>query len=338
MRWVVKTKIRRKVNMEKLAKNKWNLKEFVKENSPMVALVVLFILAVVLEGTTFLNLNNLINILLNNAIIGIISLGMMLIIITAGIDLSVGSMLAAIGLITIYVLNQTNSILLAFGAAIVSGAVLGALTGVLVAQFAIPAFIVTLGTMRIYRSLAQYALNGGGSTTMGSASDSFISIANTSILGIPVPVWIWILTVLVISLLTKKTAFGRHVYAVGSNERATFLAGINVKKILILVYAVAGVLVAIAAILEASRLGSMNSSSSGLNYEMDAIAATVIGGTAMMGGRGSVSGTVFGTLTLGIINNLMNLMGMPSFLVGTVKGLIIIVAVLMQKALDRKGD
>lgn len=338
MRWVVKTKIRRKVNMEKLAKNKWNLKEFVKENSPMVALVVLFILAVVLEGTTFLNLNNLINILLNNAIIGIISLGMMLIIITAGIDLSVGSMLAAIGLITIYVLNQTNSILLAFSAAIVSGAVLGALTGVLVAQFAIPAFIVTLGTMRIYRSLAQYALNGGGSTTMGSASDSFISIANTSILGIPVPVWIWILTVLVISLLTKKTAFGRHVYAVGSNERATFLAGINVKKILILVYAVAGVLVAIAAILEASRLGSMNSSSSGLNYEMDAIAATVIGGTAMMGGRGSVSGTVFGTLTLGIINNLMNLMGMPSFLVGTVKGLIIIVAVLMQKALDRKGD
>ena len=334
MRWVVKTKIRRKVNMEKLAKNKWNLKEFVKENSPMVALVVLFILAVVLEGTTFLNLNNLINILLNNAIIGIISLGMMLIIITAGIDLSVGS----IGLITIYVLNQTNSILLAFSAAIVSGAVLGALTGVLVAQFAIPAFIVTLGTMRIYRSLAQYALNGGGSTTMGSASDSFISIANTSILGIPVPVWIWILTVLVISLLTKKTAFGRHVYAVGSNERATFLAGINVKKILILVYAVAGVLVAIAAILEASRLGSMNSSSSGLNYEMDAIAATVIGGTAMMGGRGSVSGTVFGTLTLGIINNLMNLMGMPSFLVGTVKGLIIIVAVLMQKALDRKGD
>lgn len=338
MRWVVKIKIRRKVNMEKLTKNKWNLKEFVKENSPMVALVVLFILAVVLEGTTFLNLNNLINILLNNAIIGIISLGMMLVIITAGIDLSVGSMLAAIGLITIYVLNQTNSILLAFGAAIVSGAVLGALTGVLVAQFAIPAFIVTLGTMRIYRSLAQYALNGGGSTTMGSSSDSFISIANTSILGIPVPVWIWILTVLVISLLTKKTAFGRHVYAVGSNERATFLAGINVKKILVLVYAVAGILVAIAAILEASRLGSMNSSSSGLNYEMDAIAATVIGGTAMMGGRGSVSGTVFGTLTLGIINNLMNLMGMPSFLVGTVKGLIIIVAVLMQKALDRKGD
>lgn len=134
--------------------------------------------------------------------------------------------------------------------------------------------------------------------------------------------------------MVNKTAFGKHIYAVGSNERATRLAGINVKSVLIGVYLVAGILVAIASILEASRLGSMNSSSSGTGYEMDAIAATVIGGTAMAGGRGKVLGTTFGTLALGIINNLMNLMGVPAFLVGAIKGIIIIVAVLLQKFMD----
>lgn len=326
------------MNKVEKRKTQWSIKQFAKNNSPLIALIALFVLAVILQGQTFLNLGNILNILLNNAVIGIISLGMMLIIVTAGIDLSVGSMLAAIGLVTLTILNRTNSIFLALVGALVVGTLLGGITGEMIARFAIPSFIVTLGTMRIYRSLSQYGVNGGGITAISPKAESFTAFANTSILGIPVPVWIWLLLSVVIYVMTKSTAFGRHIFAVGSNEKATFLAGINVKRVLVFVYMLSGILVAIAAVLEASRLGSMNSSSSGINYEMDAIAATVIGGTAMAGGRGSVTGTVFGTLTLGIINNLMNLMGMPSFLVGAVKGAIIIAAVLMQKLFGKESE
>ncbi|WP_461215427.1 ABC transporter permease [Lacticaseibacillus sp. GG6-2] len=309
-------------------------KRLAKANTPLIAFVFLFILAIVVEGTTFLNMNNLINILLNNAIIGIIALGMMLIIVTAGIDLSVGSMLALTGLVGIWSLNHYGSIVVAILAALAAGAIFGLLTGVFVAKFAVPSFIVTLGTMSIYRSVGEYWFNGGGITANGHSADGFIAIANTTVLGLPIPVWLWLLFSVLIALMAKYTAFGRHIFAVGSNPRATRLAGINTHRVLIGVYLLAGVLVALASILEASRLGSMNSASSGTGYEMDAIAATVIGGTVMTGGRGTVLGTTFGTLTLGIINNLMNLMGMPAFLVGAIKGAIIVLAVLLQRVMD----
>lgn len=324
--------------MEEQKKRRFDIKEFSKNNSPLIAFLILFIIATLLKGTTFLGISNLLNILLNNSIIGIIALGGMLVIMTAGIDLSVGSMLALVGLVTLTILNQTNSIVLAILGAIAVGCVLGLFTGELVARLGLPAFIVTLGTMRIYRSVAQYWFNGGGTTAMNKNALAFTQIANSSLLGIPLPVIIWAVISVIIYILVKKTALGRHIIAAGSNYRATFLAGINVKRVLIFVYIIAGALVAIASVIEASRLGSMNSASSGLNYEMDAIAATVIGGTSLMGGRGSVAGTIFGTLTLGIINNLMDLLGMPSFLVGAVKGAIIIIAVLMQSLFDRKKD
>ncbi|WP_283584231.1 ABC transporter permease [Limosilactobacillus difficilis] len=319
-------------------KNKFSMKRFAQQNSALIAFVILFVVSVLIKGKTFLNLGNIISVLQNNATIGIISLGMMLIIITAGMDLSVGSMLAALGLIGLAVLNHTNSILLAFLACILAGAIFGLITGAFVAQFTIPAFIVTLGTMRIYRSLAEYACQGGGITATVSHADKFINISNSSVIGIPIPVIIWAVLGLVIWVVANKTAFGRHVYAVGSNQKATFLSGINVKRVLVFVYIIGGMLVAVASMLEASRLGSINSASSGLNYEMDAIAATVIGGTDLFGGKGTVSGTIFGTLTLGIINNLMNLLGMPSFLVGAVKGAIIIIAVLMQRAFNSQSE
>jgi Ribose/xylose/arabinose/galactoside ABC-type transport systems, permease components len=320
--------------MNKMKSFKFDEKGFVRNNSPLIAFFVLFLVAVIVKGSTFFNLNNLMNILLNNSIIGIISLGMMLIIITGGIDLSVGSLLALTGIVTVFVLNSTGSILLALVSALLVGAVLGLFTGALVSKYAIPSFIVTLGTMRIYRSVAEYGLNGGG--ILSSGNEAFTQIANGKLLGTPYPVLFWLVISLIVTVIVNKTAFGRHIYSVGSNSKASFLAGINVKKVLILVYVIAGMLVALASVLEASRLGSMNSASSGTNYEMDAIAATVIGGTAMMGGKGSVVGTTFGTLTLGIINNLMNLLGMNTFLVGAVKGAIIITAVFMQMFLNRK--
>lgn len=321
--------------MEEVKKfKKRDFQTLLKFNTPLIAFVFLFIVAVLVEGSTFLNVNNIINILLNNAIVGIIALGMMLIIVTAGIDLSVGSMLALTGIIGVWTLNQTNSIIMALLLALAAGLVFGLVTGIFVAKYTVPSFIVTLGTMSIYRSVAEYWFNGGGLTASGPKTENFISIANTTFIGLPLPVWFWLLLSLLTALITKHTAFGRYIYAVGSNERATRLAGINVKLVLIGVYTLAGILVAIASVLEASRLGSMNSASSGTGYEMDAIAATVIGGTVMSGGRGSVLGTTFGTLALGIINNLMNLMGIPAFLVGAIKGAIIIAAVLLQRIMD----
>lgn len=316
--------------------SKKSISSFLSENSALVALVALFIITACLKGQVFLNPRNILNIFMNNSIIGIIALGMTLIIITGGIDLAVGSQLAAAGLIVITVLNSTGSIALSLLSAIIFGIVSGGFTGIMIAKFKIPPFIVTLGTLSIYRSVSQHFFNGGGIMAKNN-QDAFIAIANTKIGGmISVIIIYWIVLAIIISVFSKKTAIGRHIYAVGSNEKATKLSGINVDRVKITAYIISGILVALAAIIEAARLGSMNSASSGLSYEMDAIAAVVIGGTSMSGGKGTIIGTVFGTLTLGVINNMMNLLGVPTFLVSAIKGVIIIVAVLLQSRLNKE--
>lgn len=315
---------------------KMDLKKFSTNNSAALALIVLFVITTILKGQVFLNTKNILNILLNNSIIGIIALGMTFIILTGGIDLAVGSQLAAAGLIAISVLNSTGSIPLAILLTIGFGLISGLITGSLVAKFKIPPFIVTLGTMSIYRSVAQQFFNGGGIRASQNA-DQFIAISNTKIGGsISVIIVYWIILSILAALFASKIKTGRYIYAIGSNERAAKLSGINVNKIKIITYTISGMLVSIAAIIEAARLGSMNSASSGVSYEMDAIAAVVIGGASMSGGRGKIVGTVLGTLTLGIINNMMNLLGVPTFLVSAIKGCIIIVAVLLQSRLNSK--
>lgn len=319
-------------------KNK-KIQHYLKEYSSIIAFLIIFIVAIVLKGGTFLNMKNISNVMLNNAVIGIIALGMTMIIITGGIDLSVGSQLALAGLVGITVLNMTGSVLLAVLTSIVLGTLSGMLAGFLVARFKIPAFIVTLGTTSIYRSLTQYFYKGGGVLAKGDHLDGFLAISNNKLFGvIPLPILYWIGFTLLIAFVMKNTPLGRYIYGVGSNEQATKLSGVNTRKTIIATYMIAGTLVAFAAIIEASRLGSMNSASSGLSYDMDAIAAVVIGGTNMSGGRGKIAGTFFGTLTLGIINNMLNLMGVNAFLVNAIKGAIIIGAVLFQKYLEIKED
>lgn len=316
-----------------------NIKTIIGRHSALIALLLLTIIALILRGDMFFNYNNIMNILMNNSFIGVIALGMTLIILIGDIDLAVGSQMALSGLAAITVLNQSGNLLLGMLAAIIVGAITGALTGAAVAKFGIPSFIVTLGTMQIYRSVAQYFYNGGGVMASGDQAQLFTNISNHRLFGvIQMPIIYWLVISFIMMIFVNRTAFGRHIFAVGSNERATFLSSVNTHKIKIGVFALSGVLVAIAGILEASRLGSMNSSSSGRAYELDAIAAVVIGGTAMSGGRGSIIGTVFGTLTIGVINNLMNLMGVPAFLVGAVKGFIIIGAVLLQKVLSKDKE
>lgn len=324
------------VMTEKISLNK--VKSFAGKNSAFIAFVALFLLAAILKGNMFFSYANLINILRNNAVIGIVALGMTIVIIAAGIDLSVGSMLAFVGYIVLLLVNQTQNIVVGITAGCLMAAAFGLATGYLVSNFRIPAFIVTLGTLTIYRSVCQYFLKGGGVTIKGEIQQGYIGISNTNLFGIiPLPIIYWLICAVVIHYFMMHTPSGRHIYAVGSNEKATLLSGVHIHRVKWLAYSVAAVLVAVAAIVETSRLGSVNSSSSGSSYEMDAIAAAVIGGASMSGGKGRVIDTVFGTLTLGIINNMMNLMGVNAFLVGAVKGVIIIVAVLLQTRLNEEN-
>jgi ribose transport system permease protein len=313
------------------------IKKLLSENSALVAFVSVFILSVALKGSVFFSTVNIVNILRNNSIIGIIALAMTLIIITGGIDLSVGSQMVIIGIGVLAVTNATGSIVLGLLTGMVLGLILGAAAGSLVAKFKIPAFIVTLGTMGIYRSVSQYLLNGGGIMIGPGPEDNFVRLANYDLFDVvPMTIIYWLLACVAIHVLLTRTRTGRYIYSVGSNEKATLLSGINTDRVKILAYSVAGLLVAFAAVIESSRLGSINSASSGASYEMDAIAAAVVGGTSMSGGKGTILGTFCGALTLGVINNMMTLLGVPPFLVGAVKGAIIICAVLLQKGLGNK--
>jgi len=319
-----------------------NFKQIFADNSALFALLLLFVLAILLQGTTFLNVQNIMNILLNNSIVGIIALGMTLIIISGGIDLAVGAQLAATGLIAIQVMNNTGSVFVGVLVALLAGVLMGLVTGVFVAKFKIPPFITSLGMMQIFRSVAQHFFNGGGILVDRTYAGGFLNFSNTRLfqgggfIGIPLPIIYWLVLAVIVHVVATRTAFGRHIYAVGSNERAARLSGINVDWVKIGVYMLSGALVVFASLVEASRLGSMNSSASGGMYELQAIAAVVIGGTAMSGGKGKVFGTLFGMLTLGIINNMMNLMGFPSFLVAAIQGGIILAAVLLQRSVVAK--
>lgn len=298
------------------------------EYSVIIAFVVIVLFAVVVNGGDFASYNNLLNILRQVSIIGIISLGMSVVMLSGGIDLSVGAVLAFIGAITIIILNDTGSIPIALLTAIGAGAAIGFLNGIMITKGKIASFIATLGVMAAARSLGLYIANGG---SIAGKVKGYTSIANNEFFGISYPIIIFLAVTVVIYVLLHKTKFGRYVYAIGSNERAALLSAIRVDRVKIGVYMLCSILVGLAAVIESSRLNSISSASSGLSYELDAIAAVIIGGTRMTGGRGKVIGTFFGILILGILNNTMNLIGVSPYLQGLVKGLIIIIAVLLQK-------
>ena len=215
-----------------------------------------------------------------------------------------------------------------FGTAMLFGVAIGALIGLGVTKGRVPPFIITLGVMNIVRSVAQYFTQ----SYSPKIPDEFCNISNTVIFGQRLlPIVYWLILAVVIYVISKHTAFGRHIYAVGSNERTTKLSGINVDRVKIKVYALMGFIVSIAAVVQLARLGGMDVASAGSGYEMDAIAAVVVGGTSMSGGKGSILGTVLGMLIIAVMNNLLNLMGVPPFLREAFKGFIVIAAVLLQK-------
>ncbi|MDY4543034.1 MAG: ABC transporter permease [Candidatus Ventricola sp.] len=284
---------------------------------------------------------NWINILRNNASVGIVALGMTFVIISGGIDLAVGSTLVAVGAVLMVCVNSyptglltgigitgVPAFIIGIAACILMGCALGGVSGFLIAKQKLPAFIATLGMMKICRSVTQQVMQ----TASVKVPTQFLAIANTKIGGqVILPIIYWLVLAVLLHIISRKTTFGRHVYAIGSNERTARLSGINVEKVIAMVYVLSGIMVSIAAIIQVARIGSMDYANAGSGYEMDAIAAVVVGGTSMSGGKGSILGTVLGMLIIAVMNNLLNLMGVPPFLREAFKGFIVIAAVLLQK-------
>lgn len=285
--------------------------------------------------------DNTFNVLRANTSVGMVALGMTLVVIIGGIDLAVGSTLAGVGTVLMAMIDTgDHGVLIRFGitgtpafaigiaAALLAGVAIGAVNGLLITKGKVPPFIATLGVMNIIRSVAQYFTKSYSPTV----PKAFEGIANTMILGQrPMTIVYWLALAVIFYLVMKYTAFGRYVYATGSNERTTRLSGINTDKVKMKVYMISGFVVAIAAVAQLSRLGGMDVASAGSGYELDSIAAVVVGGTAMSGGRGSIVGTILGVLIIGLMNNLLILLGVDSFLTDAFKGLIVVAAVLMQR-------
>lgn len=337
-------------------KNKKNFGNWFKDkwtNDPLfsigIALIVMIIIQTLVLGFDYNSFgewlkswtNNWINILRNNAGVGIVALGMTFVIMTGGIDLAVGSTLVATGAFSMILLDTgpkgvlgmiglsgTPAYIVTIALVLLFGYLLGSLIGVTVTKGKVPPFIATLGAMMIFRSVTQHFTQGYNTKLpLEFLKISSLKFGDYMIM----PIIYWVIIAIILYYVSKRTTFGRQIIAVGSNERAARLSGVNVNKIKRNVYALMGVLVSIAAIIQVSRIGSMDFSNAGRGMEMDAIAAAVVGGTNMMGGRGFILGTVYGMLIIAVMNNLLNLFGVPPFLREAFKGVIVIAAVLLQK-------
>lgn len=279
---------------------------------------------------------NLLTILLQTSINTIIAIGMTFIIMTAGIDLSVGSLLALCNvLMGLSMLNFAPSngffqILSGIAVALLVGSAIGFLNGFISVKWHIPPFIVTIGMLGVARGLALWTINSQTENLIGQVTQAFSFIGNGSIKGIPFPAIIAIAVVIIAHICLKHTVFGRYVIAIGGNEEATRLSGIKVGYYRTLVYILGGFLVGLAAIIQTSRLGSANPTI-GAGFELYAIAAVIIGGTSLMGGQGTIFGTLIGALIIGVLNNGLTLMNIPDEIKQIIIGIVIIIAVLLDR-------
>lgn len=308
---------------------KIDIKKFYSEYTFVFSFLVLIVIATAINHS-FLSWTNLSTLLLQSSIKGIIALGMTLVIISGQIDLSVGSQSALIAGLGVVVLNKTESAFIMLVFCMIFGAFLGTINGVITTKGKIAPFIVTLATMSAYRSIIVQLGQGGPFNINMSILMSFRKIASGKTFGVPNLAIIFILVTICMVILTKHTKFGRYVYAVGSNEHATFLTGVNVIRVKTLCFTLVGFLTGISSFLLASRLTSITAANVGMSFELDAIAAVAIGGTSMSGGRGKIIGTFLGAIMLQMIEGILIAARIPPFLSGLVKGVIIILAVIFQ--------
>ncbi|ABZ75155.1 Monosaccharide-transporting ATPase [Shewanella halifaxensis HAW-EB4] len=303
-------------------------KEWLIEQKSLIALFSL-IFVVSLLSPNFLTVDNFLNILRQTSINGIIAVGMTIVILTAGIDLSVGSVLALSGAIVATLIGMDVPVMIALPVALIAGAALGAISGIIVAKGKVQAFIATLVTMTLLRGVTMVYTDGRPVPTgFSETADSFTWLGTGYVLGIPVPVWLMAIVFTGAWYLLNHTRFGRYIYAVGGNESAARLSGIAVDKVKIAAYAICGSMAALAGIIVTARLSSAQPTA-GMGYELDAIAAVVLGGTSLMGGKGRIVGTLIGALIIGFLNNALNLLDVSSYYQMIAKASVILLAVLI---------
>ncbi|WP_437176972.1 ABC transporter permease subunit [Shouchella clausii] len=289
----------------------------------------LIILIISILNPGFLSAPNLLNVLRQVSINALIAFGMTFVILTGGIDLSVGAILAFSGAVTATLLSSGMDPILAILIGLLVGAALGAINGIIIAKGKVAPFIATLATMTIYRGATLMFTDGRPVSNLGD-STLFQMLGGGYFFGIPMPAITMMISFVILYLILKKTTFGRRVYAVGGNEEASILSGIKVDRIKIYVYSLTGFLAAIAGVILTSRLNSAQPTA-GTMYELDAIAAVVLGGTSLTGGKGWIVGTLIGALIIGVLNNGLNLLGVSSFFQQVVKGSVILLAVLLDR-------
>lgn len=311
-----------------IGEKKFAYKELLGKLGPLLALIVLVIFVTVLNPS-FISGTNILNLLRQVSTNALIAFGMTFVIITGGIDLSVGSTLALSSALTAGLIVGGLDPILAMIVGVLLGFLLGAVNGLLITKGNMAPFIATLATMTIYRGLTLVYTDGKPITGIG---DSFIFqfMGRGYLFGIPFPIILTLIVLLILFVLLHKMTFGRKTFAIGGNEKASFIAGIKSDRIKIMIYAISGMMASIAGIIITSRLNSAQPTA-GTSYEMDAIASVVLGGTSLSGGRGRIFGTLVGALIIGTLNNGLNLLGVSSFYQQVVKGIVIIIAVLIDR-------
>lgn len=313
---------------------KRNIADYLQEYGAFIALVLLVVVIGVISPQ-FRTLNNFLSLLRQASINGLIAFGMTLVILTGGIDLSVGSTLAVTAALCAgMVVKMGIPVPIAMVLALVLGFLLGGVSGIMITKGRLQPFIATLITMTVYRGLTLIYTGGRPITgpsnpeyTMGEALEFF---GKGSIAGIPFPVILFAIIFIIYYVVLNKTTIGRKIYAVGSNAKCAELAGINIQKVKLLIYSVSGLMAALSGLILLSRLNSAQPTL-GEGFELDAIAAVALGGTSMNGGRGKITGTLIGILIIAVLSNGLNILGVSSYYQDVIKGLVILVAVLSDK-------
>lgn len=279
----------------------------------------------------FLTAKNLSTVALQSSIIAIVAIGQTLVLITGGIDLSLGSIIGLSGMVSSFLMVNDFSIATAVMAGLLAGGLVGLINGVLIVYGKLPPFVVTLGTMSIVKGLSLILTNG---VPISGIPQTFGILGNDNFLGLPIPVWIMFALTIAFHYILVKTPLGLNIYATGSNINASKLAGINTNKTVVLVYIFSGLLAAMAGLIFTSRILS-GQPVAGAGYELYAVASSVIGGTSLSGGEGIVSGTLVGALIIGVLRNGLNLLGVSAFLQEVLIGIVIIIAVFIDRIKDK---
>lgn len=316
-----------------MKKKKWS-RLFEYEQFTLILTLLVLCICMSFLSSKFLTSSNIINILRQSSQYGICAIGMVMVILLGGIDLSVGSVQALAGVASVVVLNQTNSIFLAVGTGVLVGAVVGLTNSLIITKMNITPLICTLGTMSIISGIALVSTKA---VSFQVTNKTFMKLGMGRIGIIPIPVIILAVLIIIFHFILKHTVFGRYIYAIGGNKDAAALTGIPVDKIIIVTYVISGMLTGLSAVILSARLGS-GQPTAGTGFEMSVIAAVIIGGVSLSGGKGSLSGAMIGVVTLYVLTNGMVLMDVSSFWQDIMRGMLIILAVYIDERRKTQAD